>query len=249
MDEVATVLSVFANGKIFGERIGVGPPRVLALHGWRKDHRDVAAVVAPFDAIAIDLPGFGASPMPTKVWGAADFAVGIAALLDEFAEPPVVFGHSFGGRVALNLAAAFPERVGPLVLTGVPLLRPKTATKSASFTYRAAKIAHRIGVISDERIERERQKRGSADYRAARGIQRDIFVKVVNESYEVAMRKTQSHVELVWGANDTEAPLWHAEAAANLLTDANLTIVPGGTHWSLLDSPDELHQAIQRVLS
>ena len=47
--------------------------------------------------------------------------------------PPVVVGHSFGGRIAVCLAALYPDRVGSLVLTGVPLVKqtPSPATITA----------------------------------------------------------------------------------------------------------------------
>ena len=44
-------------------------------------------------------------------------------MLDDLAPGAVVLGHSFGGRVAVHLAPARPDRVGALVLTGVPLVR------------------------------------------------------------------------------------------------------------------------------
>ena len=99
------MLSAFCDGKVFGERTGSGSPKVLALHGWRKDHADLRQAVEGFDAITLDMPGFGASPEPDSVWGAADYAAAIVPVLDEFDSPPVVFAHSFGGRVAVHLAA------------------------------------------------------------------------------------------------------------------------------------------------
>ena len=74
---------------------------VLALHGWRRDHRDFDAVLAPpgMDAIALDLPGFGSAPPPDAVWGTPDYAGAVAAVLEEMEAHVVVLGHSFGGRV------------------------------------------------------------------------------------------------------------------------------------------------------
>lgn len=245
---MGSVLSAFADGIVFGERFGSSPSRVLALHGWRKTHSDLAAVCAPYDAIALDLPGFGASPMPTTAWGAAEYAQALAPVLDEFVVPPVIVAHSFGGRVAVNLAAKFPDRVGSLVLTGVPLIRT-AMQKKPPLAFRLAKMANRIGLVSNTKMERERRKRGSADYRAASGIQRDIFVKVVNESYEDVIQNVRCHVELVWGDIDTEAPLAQAQQALPLFHDAMMTIVQGGTHWSLVAQPHEIHAAIERCLA
>ena len=117
------VLRVYADGQIFGDAVGIGTPNVLALHGWRRDRNDFRAVLEGLDAVAIDLPGFGASPVPPEAWGASDYATSVAVVLREMATPAVVIGHSFGGRVAVHLAASHPTRIAGVVLAGVPLLR------------------------------------------------------------------------------------------------------------------------------
>ncbi len=121
------MLRTFAEGRLFGSVTGSEAPRVLALHGWARSHRDFDAVVAgdgpePLPALALDLPGFGASPPPPAAWGAEAYAELVGRVLDEMGSPVVVLGHSFGGRVALHLAIQRPDVVHALVLTGVPLL-------------------------------------------------------------------------------------------------------------------------------
>src|SRR5687768_10318163 len=117
------MLKAYAGGRLFGAVTGTDRPWVLALHGWRRTHADFAATLDGLDAIAVDLPGFGNSPEPDSGWGAAEYATSVLPVLDELGPAPVVLGHSFGGRVAVHLAASAPDRVGALVLTGVPLLR------------------------------------------------------------------------------------------------------------------------------
>jgi pimeloyl-ACP methyl ester carboxylesterase len=241
------MLSAFANGTLFGERTGDEPVRVVALHGWRKTHADLSSVVSGFDAVALDLPGFGASPEPEHVWGAHDYAASVIPMLELLPEPPVIFGHSFGGRVAVAIAADRPDLVRSLVLTGVPLIR-RPGTAKPPFMFRLAKFANKVGVLSDARMEQERQKRGSADYKAATGLMRDIFVKLVNESYEDEMRKVRCPVLMVWGENDTAAPLWQAQEATQLFPDNELVVIPGGSHWLPNDNPEPLREAIRKFV-
>lgn len=199
-------------------------------------------------AVVLDLPGFGASPLPDSVWGAEGYADAVAPVLDEMRKPVVVVGHSFGGRVALQLATKYPERVGALVLTGVPLIR-RAPSRRTPTVFRLMKRANRLGLIGHERMERERQKRGSVDYRAATGIMRDVFVKLVNESYEEQLKGVTQRVEMVWGEADTEAPLAQAQEALSLLADGHLTIVSGGTHWLPTENPQPVRDALQRCLA
>jgi pimeloyl-ACP methyl ester carboxylesterase len=242
------MLTSFADGKLFGDRTGSNPPKVLLLHGWRGDSGQMSATASGLDAITLDLPGFGKSPIPTQTWGAREYAQQVATTLEVFEEPAVVVGYSFGGRVALNLAVLRPDKVKALVLTGVPLIRRNPASSNVSKTFRLLKWANRVGVVSDDRMEAERRKRGSADYRAASGVMRDIFVKVVNESYEHELARVGCPVELVWGDADTEAPLHNALEAEQILSNSKLTVVENGTHWSLVQDGTQIREAVMRCL-
>ena len=142
------VLRAFADGTIFGDAYGSDPSDVLALHGWRRDRSDFREVLAGLDAIALDLPGFGASPAPPTAWGAAEYAHALEPVLEQMAPRAVIVGHSFGGRVAVHLAASFPDRVAGVVLAGVPLMRVTTPPKPA-LSFRIAKALNRVGLLSD----------------------------------------------------------------------------------------------------
>lgn len=184
--------------------------------------------------------------MPDGVIGADAYADIVAKILGSFDRPPVLVGHSFGGRVAVCLAAKHPDQVGDLVLTGVPLIRLETGRKPPA-AYRAVRWLNEIGLISDDRLEREKRSRGSADYRAATGVMRDILVKVVNESYEGQLSRIQSPVHLLWGENDREVPVSVAESASALLSDVTLEVLPGVGHLVPVQAPDALRSAIDRA--
>ncbi len=243
------MLKAFASGQLFGTAHGTGPAAVLGLPGWGRTHRDFDAAFDGLDAVAIDLPGFGASPQPPEAWGAAGYARAVAPVLEEMAQPAVVVGHSFGGRVAVQLAVLRPERVAALVLTGAPLLRrPGTTPAKPVLAYRVGRALHGRGLVSDGTMDGLRRRFGSADYRKAEGVMRQVLVRVVNETYEDELAALTCPTELLWGDDDGEVPLEVAEAARTLMADATLTVVPGAGHLTPLTAPDQVRAAVERHL-
>lgn len=237
-------LTTFCEGQVLGERWG-SHPRVLALHGWARDRRDFVDALDGIDAIAVDLPGFGASPPPERAIGTEGYARMLAPLVSSFDEPPVVVGHSFGGRVVLHLAVSHPLKA--LVLSGVPLLKVGPGRRPAA-RYRLLRRLHRLHLIGHERMEAVRAQYGSADYRAASGVMRDVLVTTVNESYDDLLARIECPVELVWGEDDSASPLSLAQAAVERFPRARLTVVEGGDHFSGLRRPEALRAAIARHL-
>lgn len=241
-------LKSLAGGRLFGSTFGERAPRVLALHGWGRSHRDFSADLEGLDAIAVDLPGFGASPPPDRVIGAHGYAEIVAPVLSHFDRPPVVVGHSFGGRVAVALESDAPGSFAGMVLTGVPLVR-RTSSSTPPLGYRLIKAANRLGLVSDERLEREKRSRGSTDYRSATGVMRDVLVTVVNESYERELAAIDVPVRLLWGENDTEVPVEVAERAMEILGErSTLDVVEGGGHLLPVTNPDRVRAEIEALL-
>lgn len=97
-------------------------PALVLLHGWTLDHRMWAPQLAEFApdrlVLAPDRRGFGASSAPPDLAREADDLV---AILDHFAvQSAIVVGMSQAGRVAIDFALRFPDRVCCLVLQGAP---------------------------------------------------------------------------------------------------------------------------------
>ena len=241
-------MTSYAGGRVFGERVGVAPPVVLGLHGWRRDRSDLLPALGGLQALSLDLPGFGSTPAPATSWGAADYAELVATVIAELPEPVVVLGHSFGGRVAVALGAAHPELVRGLVLTGVPLLRAPSSGR-ASLGFRAARALNRVRLVSDTRMEALRRTRGSADYQAATGVMRDVLVRLVNESYDNELRALRCPVRMVWGELDTAAPVAMARAAAAMIADCSLQVLDGVDHFVPNRAPAALNSAVRSLVA
>ncbi len=93
------------------------PDPILLLHGFAGTGRMWAPVAAALDhrraVLAPDLPGHGTAPDGPVTFGAC-----VEQVLGQAPARFVLGGYSLGGRVALHVALAAPERVTALVLLG-----------------------------------------------------------------------------------------------------------------------------------
>ena len=94
------------------------PESVVLLHGFSGTHRAWDGVVARLDPerylpLALDLPGHGAAADAERP---ITFPGCVAHVLAAGPERFVLCGYSQGGRIALHVALAAPERVSRLVL-------------------------------------------------------------------------------------------------------------------------------------
>lgn len=98
-------------------------PVVLLLHGVGLSHRPyrrLAARLAPHSrVIALDLPGFGATPKPRRSVPVEEYARLIGRVLDLLGVAScVAVGHSMGAQFALELALQRTDLVDQVVLVG-----------------------------------------------------------------------------------------------------------------------------------
>ncbi|MGF1454382.1 MAG: alpha/beta fold hydrolase [Alphaproteobacteria bacterium] len=98
-----------------------GAPRVIYVHGTPGEAMgwaDYLGPDAPFEAIALDRPGFGESGPDTQA--VTSLAAQAAALLPLLKAvdgiKPILVGHSLGGPIVARAAIDYPDRVGGLVI-------------------------------------------------------------------------------------------------------------------------------------
>jgi pimeloyl-ACP methyl ester carboxylesterase len=227
---------------------------VVWLHGWARQAQDFSAAARLLAergvaSVALDLPGSGASPVPSEAGGARHYAELILPALRDVGDGPIVLvGHSFGGRIAVVVASQHPELVDGLVLTGAPLVRLHAPAR-APLAYRILRWLARHHLVGDARLESARKKYGSRDYRNAQGVMRDVLVANVAESYESELSALQMPVAFVWGEGDGEVPFAVATRAANLVSsETTMTVLDGIGHLLPLEAPAALVDAVVGAL-
>jgi pimeloyl-ACP methyl ester carboxylesterase len=91
---------------------GKGPALVL-LHGWAQSARTWSLLVPllekRYSVYCLDLPGFGLSDTPPRPWTIRDYGTFVDVFVRTLSlHDPIIIGHSFGARIALEYANHFP---------------------------------------------------------------------------------------------------------------------------------------------
>ena len=222
-------------------------PTLLFLHGWAApvetyrlltDHLSgYCRVVAP------DFPGFGGSeepPVPWDVDGYVDFTLKFAAALG--IERAVLMGHSFGGRVIIKLMnrPGPPLEVPKIILMDAAGIKPKRPPSYywKVYSFKAAKAFFRLpGVrrLFPDAVEKARAKRGSADYRSASPLMRQVMNQAVNEDLTPLLPGVAAPTLLIWGEKDPATPLSDGQLMEKKIPGAGLVVLAGAGHFSFAD--------------
>ena len=207
---------------------------ILLLHGWGQNIEMMKPIGDGFcdryRITIIDFPGFGHSEEPKEAWNIEKYSL----MLEEFVKltgikKPIVMGHSFGGRVAIRYSAR--NNIEKLVLFGSPCIRLQEELPLKVRVLKKLKTLPGMNKIG----EYMKQFIGSRDYKAASPIMRETLVEVVNEDLSKYAREIEEPTLLIWGEQDTEAPVSEARELEKIMMDAALIVLPG-THYAYLEN-------------
>jgi 2-succinyl-6-hydroxy-2,4-cyclohexadiene-1-carboxylate synthase len=241
------------------------PESVVLLHGFSGTHRAWDGVVGRLHPerylpLALDLPGHGEAANAERP---ITFAGCVATVLEAAPERFTLCGYSMGGRVALHVALAAPERVSRLVLV----------SSTAGIEDEAERAARRL---ADHRLADELERGGRAGFDSfiERWRTQPLFAgdppEVGAMAREEMRRNDPDALACVLRGIGTGkmAPLWNRLAElqmpamvlagerdakfqtlgrqmVELLADAELVVVPGG-HCLPLENPAAIAEHVSR---
>lgn len=134
-----------------------GDPTIVALHGLSANAHCfgglIAAGLSPeFRVVAPDLRGRGTTDKPATGYTMPDHAQDVIALMDHLGLGRVVLaGHSFGGYLAIYIAAKFPERVEKLIVMDAAItLNPRVGELIKPSLDRLSRVSASVDAYLEE---------------------------------------------------------------------------------------------------
>jgi pimeloyl-ACP methyl ester carboxylesterase len=264
-----------AGSRVGYVEMGEGPPLVL-VHGlsgcWQNWLENIPHLARRHRVVALDLPGFGTSPMP-------DWDISIPAfgrLLRDFCEKlgiarAVIVGNSMGGFIATEVAIAEAERVSKLVLVsaaGVTYagLRREPFAVGARMAAALAPLAFRLqregihrrrlrrlafqGVVySPNRLRAELLWEFTVPALTAPGF---IHAMENLAGYDIRDRlvEIEDPALIVWGHNDRVVPVSAAHEYERLIGENARKVIWDKTgHLPMLERPARFNALLDEFLA
>jgi pimeloyl-ACP methyl ester carboxylesterase len=242
------------------ERVGEGPPLVL-VHGAPADGRlwqpQRAGLGDEFKVVAWDEPGAGRSSDLPAVFGLADYANCLAALMRTLELGPAhVAGLSWGGTVALELYRRHPGLVATLILVDT-YAGWKGSLPEEELRARVAGVRRMLAAPAEEFDPTPPGLFAGDPPPELALLLRDIFAAVRRESLrtlllvmaEADLRDLLPRIAvptlLIWGELDARSPLSVARQFEQAIPDTKLVVIAGAGHLSNLERPERFNQAVR----
>jgi pimeloyl-ACP methyl ester carboxylesterase len=254
---------------------GGDKPPLLFIHGlaglWQNWLLNIPAFMESHRVVAPDLPGFGASPMPSGDISIRGYARTVDAVCRELGvEAPVVVGNSMGGFIAADLAIRLPTRVTKLVLVSSVGLSIEYFRREPLLALARvwAGAATRAGARSDTMIRRPRLRRVALQtvvrypeklsypltWELVQGAGTPGFLPAMEALLDYSFREDLVRIEvpslIVWGANDMLVPVRDADEFERLIgPNSRKEIFDDTGHVPMLERPSRFNALLREFVS
>ena len=217
------------------------------------------------DVVAVDLPGHGMSSRLRGDYSLGSLAASVRDVLDSLGvERATIVGHSLGGGIAMQFMYQFPERCERLILVSSGGLGREVTIMLRALAVPGAGVA----LAGVARLQRQRRvaAAGRLVRPLAGRVWNDLpymlrqlatlddpetrrsFLATIRAVIEVGGQGINAidrlHLAaglptmIVWGEDDRMIPSGHGSAAAELVPDCRLELIPGAGHYPHEDDPD-----------
>jgi pimeloyl-ACP methyl ester carboxylesterase len=257
--------------------LGEGDPMVF-IHGlagaWVNWLENLPHFARDHRVIAMDLPGFGHSPMPTEKISIAGYGRIVDELLDALGvERAVVVGNSMGGFIGAEVAIQFSTRVQKLVLVSAagisiehqrnePVLRVLErvddvlilttgwmATRSAALARRPRARRQIMKLVA----HRADELPGPLIAEQVMGSGKPGFVPALDALTDYPIRDRLGEIAcpvlVVWGEEDHLVPVRDAYIFGELIPDARVVVWPDTGHVAMLERPVAFNALVDDFLA
>lgn len=245
---------------------------LILIHGlagcWQNWLGNIVGLGERFRVVALDLPGFGSSPLPAEKISLPLFADTVAGLMDHLGIARAhVVGNSMGGMTTLQLALDHPSRVEKLVLVSpAGWSTSDNPPAIANMSEVAGLIFGRIGKMNVAAARRPRLRhmmlRGVAAFPAQ--LAPETVVELIgtgrNDGFPQSLRailghdfrerlpEIESETLLIWGRRDGVITYRDIFGFADAIPNIEWKLIGNAAHVAMVEHPVWFDQTVTDFL-
>lgn len=237
-------------------QVGTGKKQILLLHGWGDSlitfKKLESKLGKHFKVTAVDLPGFGGTQIPPKVWGLDDYAAFVHSFTKKLGlQPAVVVGHSNGAAVAIKVIASGQLHPEQLVLIGAAGIRDKEKLRKLGLKV-VAKTGKVVTFWLPSRHKKKLQKKlygaAGSDMLQVPHLQ-ETFKRTVKEDVQKEAATITTPTLLIYGENDRATPPAYGELYHRLIPNSTFRLVKDAEHFVHQDDAGQVARFIEEFSS
>lgn len=258
--------------------LGEGSP-VVFVHGlsgsWPNWLEQLPVFAERHRVIALDLPGFGHSPMPAEKITISYYARVLEGLLDVLeVDAAALVGNSMGGFISAELAIAYPQRVERLVLVspaGLSTYRHPGATRALPWLTRAERIVAACTAWTAAQSDAVARRRGLRNATLGlvvrhpgllpgplaaeqlRGAGKPGFLQALRANLDYPLQERIPEIAcptlIVWGEKDRVISVHDAEVFERLIPGSRKVLFEDTGHMAMLERPAAFNELLEGFLS
>lgn len=255
------------------------PLPIVFVHGlsgsWPNWLEQLPVLARKHRVIALDLPGFGHSPMPREPIGISGYARTLDALMDVLEiDAATLVGNSMGGFISAELAIAYPQRVERLVLVSAAGIstyqRPEVmravpwltraqrivAAYTAWMASRSDTVARRPGLRNATLgavVRHPSRLPGPLAAEQLRGAGKPGFMQALGAILDYPIRERLPEVAcptlIVWGEEDRLISVRDANVFEQLIPNSRKVVFADTGHMAMLERPAAFNALLEEFIA
>jgi pimeloyl-ACP methyl ester carboxylesterase len=244
---------------------------ILLIHGigddGARDFRELIPWLAQeFHVVSFDLPGFGRSSKANVLYSPANYATFVKVVADKYIRRPfMLLGHSMGGVVALRYAATYPRDIERLVVVDTPGILHRLAFTGkylvhlgVNFMPPGVNARDKLGSLVHTLLgQAERTHLDPEVILASSQLRQTMLdasptkiagLAVAVDNVSQLLRGIETETLVVWGKDDTLAPLRTGTLLTDTIPHARLSVLDKTGHVPMLESPAAFRAVVEPFL-
>ena len=220
--------------------------QLLYLHGWKSNKnlfQKVGNILQnKYQIIAVDLPGFGHSQIPSQPYYIEKFVEFVIDFIRALnLKDVVIVGHSMGGRI-------FPLLTNDSHVIGFIGTGPAGLPQRENFKMKVSRLFLRTPILKYTKVlipEKIKDLIRSKDFRESSGFHRETIKNILKQDMTANIKEINKPTLLIWGKDDDQSPIWMAYKWHEYIQNSTLKIIENCGHFPERDFPEKTAQYIE----